>query len=84
MPELFKSIAISIPGHRITVSMTVVLCQQSHERIRVLGPGLILVPTSAADRAGMLDATCDGHWVRVFQRDLMEKSQPIESDMRSG
>ena len=78
MSEPLKNMATRLPGHQITSSMTVVFYQQSRERIRTLGPGVILIPISDVDRRGMLHATYDGHLVRVFQRDLTEKSQPIE------
>jgi len=66
------------PAYRITFSMTVVVYQDSHERIRTLGPGVILIPASCVDRAGMIEATCNGNRVRVFERDLKERSERIE------
>jgi len=84
MSELLKNMATRLPGHRITFSMTVVFCQQSRERIGTLGPGVILIPISDVDRRGMLHATYDGHVVRVFQRDLVEKCQPIDLEPESG
>ena len=38
------------PEYRINFSMTVVACQQSHEQIRMLGPGVVLIPASAVGR----------------------------------
>ena len=58
--------------------MAVLISQGSREVIRELGPGVVLVPTSAIDLAGVIEATCGVHRVRVFQQDLMERSQRIE------
>ena len=55
--------------------MTVVVRRGSRERILSLAPGKILIPQSTVDAAGMIDATCDGHRMRLFQRDLMERAE---------
>jgi hypothetical protein len=65
-------------GYRITYSMMAVIRHGSHELIRPLPRGVILIPTSSVDRAGMIEATCSEHRVRVFQRDLMERAERIE------
>ncbi len=65
-------------GYRITFSMIAVFRHGSQELIRPLARGLILIPTSTMDRAGMIEATCGEHRVRVFQRDLMDKAERIE------
>ena len=58
--------------------MTAVVHQGSQERLRALRPGAVVVPTSNADCAGMMEATCEGLLLRVFQRDLSERSERIE------
>jgi hypothetical protein len=57
--------------------MTVVVRHGSRERILTLAPGKILIAQSKVDAAGMIDATCNGHRMRLFQRDLMEKAERI-------
>jgi len=65
-------------GYRITFSMMAMIRHGSHEKIRPLPRGVILVPTSSVDRAGMIEATCGENRVGVFQRDLMERAERIE------
>jgi hypothetical protein len=57
--------------------MTVAVRRGSRERTLSLAPGKILIPQSKVDAAGMIDATCNGHRVRLFQRDLMERAERI-------
>jgi hypothetical protein len=57
--------------------MTVAVRRGSRERTLSLAPGRILIPQSKVDAAGMIDATCNGHRVRLFQRDLMERAERI-------
>jgi len=64
-------------GYRITFSMMAVR-PGSHELIRPLPRGVILVPTSSVDGAGMIEAICGENRVRVFQRDLIERAERIE------
>jgi len=71
-------------GYRITFSMIAVVRHGSQELIRPLARGLILVPTSSVDRAGMIEATCGEHRVRVFQRDLMDRAERIELEPERG
>jgi len=71
-------------GYRITFSMIAVVRHGSQELIRPLARGLILVPTSGVDRAGMIEATCGEHRVRVFQRDLMDRAERIELEPERG
>jgi hypothetical protein len=71
-------------GYRIAFSMVAVVCHGPHELIRPLARGLILIPTSSADHAGMIEATCGEHRVRVFQRDLMDNAERIELSSRNG
>lgn len=65
-------------AYRITRSTTVVVRQGTQERLQTLEPGSILIPMSATDRAGMVEAMCGGRPVRIFARDLDEKSEPVE------
>ena len=66
------------PAYRITSSTTVVVRQGARERLQTLDPGSILIPTSVMDRAGMIEAMCQGEPVRVFARDLEERSELVE------
>lgn len=77
MPEPTTKITPPMPAYRVTFSMTVVVRRGSRERSLSLAPGKILIPQSKADAAGMIDATCNGHRMRVFQRDLMERAERI-------
>jgi hypothetical protein len=65
-------------GYRITFSMTAMIRHGSHELIRPLPRGVILVPTSSVERAGIVEATCGENRVRVVQRDLIERAERIE------
>lgn len=66
-----------LPVYRVTVSMTVVVRHGSRERMLSLAPGKILIAQSKVDAAGMIDATCNGHRMRLFHRDLIEKAERI-------
>ena len=66
-------------SYRITSSITAVICEGIRERLQTLHPGSIVIPTSATDPAGMIEATCDGKHVRVFARDLDERSERIKA-----
>jgi hypothetical protein len=57
--------------------MTVVVRRGSRERTLSLAPGKILIPQSKVDAAGMLDVTCNGHRMRLSQRDLTERAERI-------
>ena len=57
--------------------MMAVVRHGSRERILALAPGKILIPESPVDAAGMIDATCNGHRVHVFQNDLMERAERV-------
>lgn len=70
-------LATQTSGYRVTFSMMAVVRHGSRERILSLAPGKILIPESTVDAAGMIDATCNGHRVQVFQRDLMERAERI-------
>jgi len=66
-------------SYRVTSSLTVVICQGTRERLQTLDPGSIVIPTSAPDAAKMIEATCNGERVRIFARDLDERSERIEA-----
>jgi hypothetical protein len=68
-----------MPAYRIISSTTVVVRQGSRETLQTLDPGSVLFPTSATDAAGMVEATCDGDQVRIFARDLDERSEQVEA-----
>ncbi len=63
--------------YRVTFSIIVVVCRGSRERIVSLAPGKILIPQCKVDAEGMIDATCNGHRVRLCQRDLMDRAERI-------
>ena len=67
-------------SYRITSWLTAVICQETRERLQTLNPGSIVILTSATDAAGMIEATCDGERVRIFARDLAERSEPIPAE----
>jgi hypothetical protein len=77
MLDQTTKIATPMPVYRVTFSMTVAVRRGSRERTLSLAPGKILIPQSKVDAAGMIDATCNGHRVRLFQRDLMERAERI-------
>jgi len=68
------------PAYRITSSTTVVVRQGTRETLQTLEPGSVLVPASATDAAGMIEAACDGDQVRIFARDLDERSERVEAE----
>ena len=77
MSQPTMKLATQTSGYRVTFSMMAVVRHGSRERILALAPGKILIPESTVDAAGMIDATCNGHRVQVFQRDLMERAERI-------
>jgi hypothetical protein len=77
MSQPTMKLATQTAGYRVTFSMMAVVRHGSRERILSLAPGKILIPESTVDAAGMIDATCNGHRVQVFQRDLMERAERI-------
>jgi len=78
MSEPTTKITTPMHGYRVTFSMIAVLRHGSRERILSLVPGKILIPESTVDAAGMMDVICNGHRVRVFQRDLIERTERIQ------
>ena len=71
-------------GYRVTLSMVAVFSHGSHELIRPLARGLILIPTSSVKNDGTMEATCGEHRVRVFQRDLMDRAERNELEPLRG
>lgn len=67
--------------YRIKTPMVAVILMEAQERLECLGSGSLVFPTSDVDSAGMLTAKCEGAFVRVFQRDLFERTEPVETDL---
>jgi hypothetical protein len=65
-------------AYRITRSITGVFCLGTRERLQTINRGSIVIPTSTTDAARMIEATCEGERVRVFARDLEERSERVE------
>jgi hypothetical protein len=78
MPESRTEVATPMFGYRVTFAMVAVFRHGSHELIRPLARGLILIPTSSVNSDGTIEATCGEHRVRVFQRDLMDRTERID------
>lgn len=69
-----------MPSYRIIDPLTALLREDSHEHIGMIGRGVIVITLSTVDRAGLIEATCDGRAVRMFERDLLERSERIDLD----
>ena len=69
-----------MPSYRIIDPLTALLCKDSREHIGMLGRGVIVITLSTVDRAGLIEAACDGRVVRIFERDLLERSERIDLD----
>ena len=67
--------------YRVTTPMVAVILREAQERLECLGSGSLVIPTSDVDSAGMLTAKCGGAFVRVFERDLFERTEPVEADL---
>lgn len=65
-------------AYRITFPITAVVLRNNRELMETLDPGGIVIPTSAADHVGMMDATWNGNKVRLFRRDVEERSHPVQ------
>jgi hypothetical protein len=68
-------------AYRITGSVTAVILRDARERLECLHGGSILVPISAPNAAGMVEATCEGNPVWVFARDLDEGCERIDLEV---
>jgi hypothetical protein len=71
-------------AYRVKTPMIAVILMEAQERLDCLGSGSLVIPTSDVDAAGMLTAKCEGAFVRVFQRDLAERTEPVEADLAAG
>ena len=63
--------------HRLTDSVMAFVCNGTGEKLECINAGSILVSASGADSAGMIEATWVGLPVRIFRRDLEERSVEI-------
>jgi len=73
-------------GHRLTESVMAFVCRGAGEKLECIDAGSILVSTSGPDSAGMIEATWEGLPVRIFRRDLEERSvetTPIGEDVHT-
>ena len=66
-------------AHRVITAITAIVRETSGEQLQPLDPGVIVIPTSEPDHAGMIEATCNGTQVRVFERDLEERSEEVRA-----
>jgi hypothetical protein len=69
--------AVSSAAYRLTDPVMAVVCKDDRERLECLNPGAILITTSQADSAGMIQASCEGLTVLIFRRDIEERSVEI-------
>jgi hypothetical protein len=77
-------VATAMFAYRVTLSMVGVFRHGSQELVRPLARGLILIPTSSLKSDGTIEATCGEHRVRVFQRDLIDRTERIELEPQRG
>ena len=71
-------------AYRVKTPMIAVMLVEAKECLECLASGSVVVPTSGVDPSGMLTATCDGAFVRVFERDLFERTEPFEPGRMAG
>ena len=71
-------------AYRVKTPMIAVMLVEAKECLECLASGSVVVPTSGVDPSGMLTATCDGAFVRVFERDLFERTEPFEPGRIAG
>ena len=69
--------AVSTSAYRLTDSVMAVVYKDARKALKCLDAGSIVIPTSAADSAGMVQATCEDVLVAIFRRDLEERSIEI-------
>lgn len=74
---------MTVSAYRLTGTITALIAKDSRERLGCLAPGSILIPTSHTDAAGMIAARCDSLSVRVFNRDIQERTEQIEIETTS-
>ena len=66
--------------YQLTRPTTVVVREGIHERLHTLDAGAVLISACSENAAGMIEATCEGNLVWVFERDLKERGERIERD----
>ena len=71
-------------AYRVKASMVAMVPIGSRERLQSLGSGSVVVPISEISAAGMVEVLHDGNLIRVFERDLFERSEPCGVDGPSG
>jgi len=65
----------AMPAYRIKSTFTAVILCGTRERFQCLSCGTILILLSEPNTAGMIEARWEGNLVRVFERDLSERSE---------
>ena len=71
-------------AYRVKTSMVAMVPNGSRERLQSLGSGSVVVPISEISVAGMVEVLHDGTLIRVFERDLFERSEPFEASAPFG
>ena len=77
MTHQLDTISRPVNGYRLALPIVVLVWQESREVLRTLNRGEVLTPTSDPDNKGMIEATCNGQRVRLFQQDLMERADAM-------
>ena len=67
-------------AYRIKTSMIAIVPVGSCERLLPLTSGSVVIPIAGVSRPGMIDVIHEGRVIRVFERDLSERSEPVELD----
>ena len=70
------NISAPMPEYRISFFMTVVMCQESHKQIRMLGTSAAVVPASTVGRR-LIEVRYRQHPRRRVSRDPVEKAAPF-------
>jgi hypothetical protein len=70
-------------AYRVKTSMVAMVPLGSRERLQSLDSGSVVVPISEISAAGMVEMMHDGIVIRVFERDLFERSEPLVVDSAS-
>lgn len=71
---------VSESTYRLTQPVTAVVCKGTQQKLESLRAGSIIISFSAADRAGIIEARCEGLPVLIFRRDLEERSVNITGE----